>query len=256
MNDAPHDTPSSAGVGEFKKLRLAPAVALHLLPGAVAFAVALLIAPLLGHWNLPKSFAITIAFPLALIPIELGLLLRAGHQSTGQWTLRSIGSVISYRERIGRRWWLIPLLFVVALAIAIAWSPVASALGDGLRGVLPGWLLPDYDPADHATRTALIVTSLVALLLDGFVNPTVEELYFRGFLLPRIPLAIGPAVTTSALLFSVQHFWQPYNWGLIFILQLILTTLVVRTKSVRMGIACHVLANVFGATLTLVAALG
>lgn len=197
----------------FPKLGLGQVIALHLAPGAVAFGVAIAVAPLLGRLHLPENFAVTVSFVIALAPIELGLLLRARRASAGHAAPRRLASVIAYRERIGRRWWLIPLLFLIALGIALAWSPVADAIGDSLRGLLPNWLAPDYDPADHASKGVLIAVILVTLLVDGFVNPVVEELYFRGYLLPRIPLAIRPAVGLSAFLFAIQHFWQPYNWG-------------------------------------------
>ena len=63
------------------------------------------------------------------------------------------------------------------------------------------------------------------------------------------------AVPLSAALFSMQHYWQPYNWLLIFVLQLILTALVVRLRSVRLGIVMHVLTNCFGILITLLGVL-
>jgi len=88
------------------------------------------------------------------------------------------------------------------------------------------------------------------------VSPVVEELYFRGYLLPRLPVTgWGAAVPLSAALFSIQHYWQPYNWLLIFALQLIATALVVRLQSVRLGIVMHVLTNSFGILVVLIGVL-
>lgn len=87
---------------------------------------------------------------------------------------------------------------------------------------------------------------LATLAIGGVVSPVVEELYFRGYLLPRLPVTGWGAVPLSAALFSVQHYWQPYKWLLIFVLQLIATALVVRLQSVRLGIVMHVLTNSFG----------
>jgi Type II CAAX prenyl endopeptidase Rce1-like len=70
----------------------------------------------------------------------------------------------------------------------------------------------------------LVATMLVTLLVDGVVNPTVEELYFRGYLLPRLPVAGWRAIPVSAGLFTTQHYWQPENWLLIFVLELLLTS--------------------------------
>ena len=44
-------------------------------------------------------------------------------------------------------------------------------------------------------------------------------------------------------MFTLQHYWEPWNWLLIFGLELILTTLVVRLRCLRFGIVMHILAN-------------
>jgi hypothetical protein len=49
----------------------------------------------------------------------------------------------------------------------------------------------------------------------------------------------------------VQHYWQPYNWPLIFVLQLLVIALVLRLRSLRLGIVMHVLANCFGIVVSL-----
>jgi hypothetical protein len=63
------------------------------------------------------------------------------------------------------------------------------------------------------------------------------------------------AIPLSAALFTLQHYWEPWNWLLIFGLQLILTTLVVRLRCVRLGIVMHILTNSFGLLITLFAVL-
>ena len=59
------------------------------------------------------------------------------------------------------------------------------------------------------------------------------------------------AIPVFAALFALQHYWQPWNWLMIFGLELILTTLVVRLRCVRLGIVMHTLGNSFGLLLTL-----
>jgi membrane protease YdiL (CAAX protease family) len=248
-------TTPRAGARAAARLAWGPALGLHLAPAAAAFGTALLLAPAMRALHLPPGFALTVAFALVLTPLELGVLLTFAHRATGRWSVRAIPAVLAYRRPIGRWWWAVPPLFGVALVLAVAWQPVGDAIGRSLAGVLPGWLLPGFDGTAGVSRTAVIATLLVTLLVDGIVNPTVEELYFRGFLLPRLPVAGLMAVPLSAGLFAAQHYWQPYNWILIFGLQLILTTLVVRSRSVRLGIVMHVLANSVGVLLTLASVL-
>jgi membrane protease YdiL (CAAX protease family) len=228
-------------------------IGLHLAPAAATFGAALLLAPAMRLLHLPTTFALTVAFALVLTPMELGVLLVAGHRATGRWSLRAIGSVLAYRRPIGRWWLAVPPLFGLALVLAIGWQPLGELMARDLIGVLPNWLLPGFE--EGVSRPAVIVTLVVTLLVDGLINPTVEELYFRGYLLPRLPLAGWVAVPVSAGLFAAQHYWQPYNWILIFGLQLMLTALVVRTRSLRLGIVMHVLANSFGVLLALASVL-
>jgi membrane protease YdiL (CAAX protease family) len=42
--------------------------------------------------------------------------------------------------------------------------------------------------------------------------PLVEELYFRAFLLPRIPVSGRWAPAVNAALHSVYHFYTPWNY--------------------------------------------
>lgn len=240
----------------WRRLTWHRALVLHLAPAAVTFAAALALAPVLGRLGLPRGFSLTVAFALLLTPIELGLLLRAARRATGRWSLRALPAVLAYRRPLGRWWLLVPVLFAVALGIAVVFGPVADRTGGWLTGTYPSWLLPGYDVTTAGFPTSvLVVTLLVTLVIDGVVNPTVEELYFRGYLLPRLPVVGWRAVPLSAALFAAQHYWQPFNWLLIFTLQLILTGLVVRSRSIRLGIVMHVLANSFGVLTTLLAIL-
>ena len=232
-----------------------PALALHLGPAAVTFAAALVLAPLLARLGLPRDFSLTIAFAFVLTPIELGLLLRAAHRATGRWSLRALPAVLAYRRPLGRWWLLVPALFGLAVIIAVAFTPVGNTAGGWLSGVYPHWLLPSYNSTAGFSRWVLVPTLLATLVIGGVVNPVVEELYFRGYLLPRLPVTGWGAVPLSAALFSMQHYWQPYNWLLIFALQLIATALVVRLQSVRLGIVMHVLTNSFGILVVLVGVL-
>ena len=222
-------------------------------PAAIAFAAVLALAPLMTRLGLPRYFSMTVAEALVLTPIELGLLLRAAHRATGRWSLRALPAVIAYRRPLTRRViLLIPVMLLLALAVAIAYQTmVGNPLGSALAGIYPHWLIAGDNAPAGFSQAVLVTTLLATLAIDGVINPTVEELYFRGYLLPRLPVAGWRAIPLSAALFALQHYWQPWNWLVIFGLQLILTTLVVRLRCVRLGIVMHTLGNSFGILLTL-----
>jgi len=210
----------------------------------------------MARLGLPRFFSFTVGEALVLTPIELGLLLRAAHRATGRWSLRALPSVLAYRRPLTRRMiLLVPVLFGLALAVAVAWNPVGNALGGGLAGIYPHWLIAAKDAPAGFSKAVLVLTLLATLAVDGVINPTVEELYFRGYLLPRLPVAGWRAIPVSAALFSLQHYWEPWNWLMIFGLELILTTLVVRLRCVRLGIVMHTLGNSLPLLVTLVGVL-
>ena len=48
-------------------------------------------------------------------------------------------------------------------------------------------------------------------MFNGIAGPVVEELYFRGYLLPRMPWSQGWTPLINALLFSLYHFFSPWQ---------------------------------------------
>ena len=229
---------------------------MNLAPAAIAFCAVLALAPLMARLGLPRFFSMTVAEALVLTPIELGLLLRAAHRANGRWSLRALPAVLAYRRPLSRRMiLLIPVLVGIAWAIVVAYTPVKNAIGGGLTGIYPHWLIASDNAPAGFSKAVLVSTLLATLAIDGVINPTVEELYFRGYLLPRLPVAGWRAIPLSAALFSLQHYWQPWNWLLIFGLQLILTTLVVRLRCVRLGIVMHILGNSIPLLVTLLGVL-
>src|SRR5262249_59625136 len=117
----------------------------------------------------------------------------------------ALRAVLAYRRPLGRRILLVPALFGLALVIAAAYAPVRNALGGGLAGIYPHWLLPSYNATAGFPKAVLVATLLATLAIDGVINPAGEELYFRGYLLPRLPVAGWRAVPGSAALVSTPH---------------------------------------------------
>ena len=252
LDTRPEDVTDPEASAAWRPLGWPQTLAMNFGPAAIAFAAVLALAPLMARLGLPRYFSFTVAEALVLTPIELGLLLRAAHRATGRWSLRALPSVLAYRRPLTRRViLLVPVLLVLGLAVLVAYMPVSSAISSGLTGIYPHWLIAANNAPAGFSKVVLVSTLLATLAVDGVINPTVEELYFRGYLLPRLPVAGWSAIPVSAALFSMQHYWQPWNWLVIFGLQLGLTTLVVRLRCVRLGIVMHILTNSLGLLVTL-----
>lgn len=96
----------------------------------------------------------------------------------------------------------------------------------------------------------MVATLVFGLVVNGLALPAVEELYFRGYLLPRIPCGRwSPLVNAS--LFSLYHFFSP--WGnLTRVLAVTPIAYVVRWKrNVYLGIATHCLLDTMAMAMAL-----
>ncbi len=115
-------------------------------------------------------------------------------------------------NRIDNRMW-VPVLVICAIALAIVWAPFQPAFRDELFGWLPDWVRQPFgfeDPGRYSSE-ALVTTAILFVAVNGIIGPTVEELYFRGHLLPRIDRFGAWVPVINSGLFSVYHFWSPWQ---------------------------------------------
>jgi hypothetical protein len=219
---------------------------LHLVPGAAMTLAYLALAPLGMAAGLPPLLTLSVCALVVLAPLEIGHLLAIGRRASGRWTLR--GAVV-FPPRM-KTW-----KFVVIVAVAFAATIVLYAMSRPadlwfaahIMRFLPRWFdysdLSAYRHLQPAVLAAMLIARFVA---DIVVVPATEELYFRGYLLGRIPSPAWLAPFVSAALFAVYHFWQPYNWPSIFCFTLPMIWAVAWFKDVRLSIATHVLLNLLG----------
>jgi membrane protease YdiL (CAAX protease family) len=188
-------------------------IALHLVPGAlVVAAYALVAAPLTRALGYPIFLAWAIALALVLFPLQFGLVW-LGRLSTGRFTTRGVGR---YRDRPlprGRITLIGIGLLLYMTVVALALTPLDALVFDAFFTWVPfedaGGSATAY--LDAYSREFVITTLLICMPFTGFTLPLVEEYYFRGFLLPRLPRLGGWAPLLNTVLFSVYHFWAPWT---------------------------------------------
>ena len=86
---------------------------------------------------------------------------------------------------------------------------------------------------------------VVVYFIGWFFNICGEELWFRGYILPRQELAFGKAAwVINGLMFTLNHLWQP--WIMIAILpsSLLLVYVVQARKNTWIGIVQHGVVNI------------
>jgi membrane protease YdiL (CAAX protease family) len=135
--------------------------------------------------------------------------------------------------------------------------PVETAHFRILFAGLPEWMFMDAAEQYSAyDQSALVVIFTMAVLLRGIAIPIVEELYFRGFLLPRLSRFKWWAPVIGGLFFAIYHVWQPMVFITIFVTGVILGIIVQWKRNVYLGIIMHMLANTFSAVMALMLVLG
>ncbi len=231
-----------------EQLGLPKLLALFLIPGALLTLAFVAVAPIVETAGFPPIAALLAAIALVLIPIELGVLLGAGRGHE-----QRIRSVVPYRRPFPlRHWlWLVPSLVVLAFVgfgVSMALEP---AVIDALFGWLPDWFVRpiDVDRVADFSREAWLVTLAAYLVLNGLIGPIVEEVYFRGYLLPRMEWMGRWAPLVNVSLFSLYHFWSP--WQLVGrILGFGPTVYAVRWKeNVYLGMVVHCMLNTLSVVL-------
>lgn len=229
---------------------------LHLLPGALITAFFFLTGPTIIDAGFPPILSLLLAILLVLIPFELGFLAYYGKRLNGRF---SLDGVVLFREHVPTG------QFVSLVVILVAWSGLTFSLLTAIDTFsvqrmdnwLPQWSLPEHviGNPDQYSKSAFALTVFLGFLLNGLAGPILEELYFRGYLLPRIPAATHWAALINVLLFSAYHFFAPWQNVTRIIAFAPLVYVVAWKRDIRIGMWAHCLTNTLGMIQTLVALL-
>ena len=220
---------------------------LSLFPGVALGVFIVGTTPLLKGWGLDPIFALFGGIGLVIVPLELGCLAIVARRTTVSW---SPLAVTSYRSRLPLRQ-LLPMAFGLALWFIFTLIVWTSSLEGWVIDRLPSWV-PDsiLQFAQTSAEGDLPPTGVIAALLviafvfNGLVGPMTEEMYFRGYLLPRID-RYGPwAPVFNTLLFSIYHVWTPWRWPQIAIGFVLLALAAWRTRSIYVSMTAHVTVNI------------
>ncbi|WP_438484736.1 lysostaphin resistance A-like protein [Streptomyces sp. S186] len=233
-------------------------IALHLVPGVLIVAVYLLLTqPLVKSIGYPPLLGWAIAMLLALVPFELGLLLWLGRRRNGRFSLRG---VVHYLDKPLPRRKLVALVIPLILWFLVV-STVLTPMDDFFYRLLFRWV--PFEGAGGGVTDVLggyphsvMVISLAACVpMTGLCFPVIEELYFRGFLMSRLPRQGRWAPVVSTVLFSLYHLWTPWVFLSRVIFFLPGPWCVWRKKDLRVSIGMHAGTNFLLGTLGTVALL-
>ena len=257
MHNAVSVSKRSVADAPVEQYSLGQSIVLHLLPGAIATAVYIVTVPFFTGLGYPSIMALYLPMILSVIIVELGYLFYWGYRKNGTYSLQGI---VHYREPVPG--W----MYVVFPVVILIWGILVTALLSPLENLLLNQVfkwLPDWYAIRNLLqikttypREALLVTAGCALILNGLAGPIVEELYFRGYLLPRLARFGRWSPLLNVALFSLYHGWTPW----MFISRLVLLVPMVYgvwwNRNIYLAIITHCLLNLISMVVLFAQLLG
>jgi uncharacterized protein len=241
----------SASEQDFKQHTIWHSILLHLVPGALLLVFYVLSVPIVENLGLPRRFASLLGVFLVLIPFELGVLFFEGKKRNGKLSLRGI---VVYRERIPLWQYLlwVPLLLIWSVLVFLLLSPVDHFLINTVFSWLPRW----FFVSDSGYSKMVLIVMVVVFGIANIGAAIVEELYYRGYLMPRISHLKGGAPLINAVLFALQHFLSPWQQLSIILGILPQAYIVYKKHNIYLGILAHSLLNLLSSILLIMSVFG
>jgi membrane protease YdiL (CAAX protease family) len=228
------------------KLSTTMIILLSLFPGLIILLIAFVLSnPFIGP-NFSIYLSLMLAIVFGLIPVELGIIKHYASKEN-----KKIFEVILFKEKtpIKKSLLFIIIPFVIAGCIFTILPGYENKLWK-IFDFIPDWFR--LDRINIKEMNYLKISMVLAFIFNGFLGPIVEEIYFRGFLLPRMEKFRKLAPLINVILFSLYHFFTPWE-NITRILSLIpLVYSVWINKNIRLGIIIHCSLNIIGLISTTV----
>lgn len=231
-------------------------ILLHLLPGVIILVSILIFSQpyfsrVLGiDVKLSPVLGYLLGLIFGLLPVQLGILLIAGRYETKKYTIRKI---IGYTQKSRLKEYIlfVPALILYFLVLFVFIAPIIQPY---LIKTFFGWWPEKYNfqlllqnPSTLAGYKGINVLIFAYIMLSCISGPFVEELYFRGYLLPRMEGYAGKwAPFLNTVLFSIYHFFSPWENLIRIAASYPLIYLVWKKRDIRFGMLVHILINTFG----------
>ncbi|MEG0692750.1 MAG: CPBP family intramembrane glutamic endopeptidase [Oscillospiraceae bacterium] len=152
---------------------------------------------------------------ILLFSFEIGVVLKASKKAYGKYSLKSAFN--NYEKMSAWKVFMYgSLLFAFAGIMSITVAPLENSLFAPLSNKLTQ-IMPKYfnwnniEYLKQYPKAILLVTCVGYSICNVIIGPIIEELFFRGYLTSKLSRLGNFAPLIITVLFSLYHFWLPFN---------------------------------------------
>lgn len=226
-----------------KPITATQAALLQLAPGIVSLPVFAITAGVLASKGIPNIFALGLTILFVEVPVTWAIVVHHVRRETGD----RFSLAEAFPWNASNPWWQYLLIgfpvIIFSMLLIVGIGPrIEAVLLDSAFTWVPDWFVMRPDPSmfiglSQGMLLALSGLVFIAMVLAGGFT---QELYARGFLLPRTEHLGSWAPAYNALLFAIFHFIAPWSWASFFLMTLPWAYLVWWRRSVKIGLFIHV----------------
>lgn len=228
-----------------KEMSLQKILCMIFIPSSILTIVYIIIGGL--NRTIPSLLLFYICATLILFPIEIGIVFNASKKEYGSYSLKS--AFTNYKKM---SWWKIflygSLLFAFAGIMSVTLAPLENTLFAPITNKFTQ-SIPEYfnwnniEYYKQFSKDILLLTCVSYFILNVFVGPIVEELFFRGYLTSKLSRYGNFAPLIITVLFSLYHLWIPFNNLFRISVFLPAAWIAWRKKNIFISIVFHCLCN-------------
>jgi len=222
-------------------------IALFMFPGLLTVAGYALLTSSEFANSIPNIVLLGISAIAIMIPCELGIIYLYNKKQSIKVSYKNL-TVYNKKLKFYNYLWIVPLLFAWSAFVMVSFKGIDNSIQNQFFSWIPQSFMLVEDISVLSNKQ-LIIVFLNSLLITGIAVPIVEEIYFRGFLLPRMEHLGLFAPILNAFLFSLYHLWSPWQFATRTIAIIPLCYVVYKTKNIKLSIITHCLLNILGDAL-------